>query len=125
MSTIIPKRVKRTKVLSTKVTERDSRFLQAMVNRYFEHGIIPQAKTSTLLRLIVVDFLRRCEEYEQNTSSNYQQEISKLYSAPKGDTSVPHSYLLQKRNYTPGPSTVNSTSVRRRTSYAEGDRAHG
>ena len=83
MSTTIPKRVKRTKVLSTKVTERDSRFLQAMVNRYFEHGIIPQAKTSTLLRLIVVDFLRRCEEYEQNTSTNYQQEISKLYSAPR------------------------------------------
>ncbi len=119
MSTTIPRRVKRTKVLSTKVTERDSRFLQAMVNRYFEHGIIRQAKTSTLLRLIVVDFLRRCEEYEQNTSSNYQQEISKLYSAPKDDTSFPHSYPLQETNYTPGPSTANSASVKRSTSYAD------
>ena len=62
MSTTIPKRVKRTRVLSTKVTERDSRFLQAMVNRYFEHGIIPQAKTSTLLRLIVRDFLRKMSQ---------------------------------------------------------------
>ena len=97
----IPKRVRRTRVLSTKVTESDGRFLQAMVNRYFEHGIIPQAKTSTLLRLIVVDFLRRCEEYEQKTSTSYQQEISKLYSNPKDDTSFPHSYLLQKTNHTP------------------------
>ena len=113
----IPKRAKRISVVSTKLTERDRRFLKAMVDRYFENGIIKQAKTSTLLRLIVVDFLRRCEEYEQNTSSNYQQEISKLYSAPKGDTSFPHSYQLQKTNYTPGPSTANSTSVRRRTSY--------
>jgi hypothetical protein len=69
MSTTISKRVKRTRVLSTKVTESDGRFLQAMVNRYFENGIIPQVKTSTLLRLIVVDFLRRCEEYEQDTPS--------------------------------------------------------
>ena len=53
MSTTIPKRVKRTKVLSTKVTERDNRFIQAMVDRYFEEGHIHQAKTSTLLRLIV------------------------------------------------------------------------
>ncbi len=108
MSTTIPKRVKRTKVLSTKVTERDSRFLQAMVNRYFEHGIIRQAKTSTLLRLIIVDFLRRCEEYEQNTSSNYQQEMNKLYSAPNRDTSFPRSYLPQETNYTPGPATAKS-----------------
>ena len=125
MSTI-PKRVKRTRVLSTKVTERDNRYMQAMVKRYYEEGHIHQAKTSTLLRLIVKSFLRkRCPEYEQKTSTSYQQEINKLYSAPKGDTSVPHSYLLQKTNYTPGPSTANSTSVRRHTSYAEGDRVHG
>ena len=96
------KRVKRTRVLSTKVTERDSRFLQEMVNRYFEHGIIPKAKTSTLLRLIVVDFLRRCEEYEQNTSSNYQQEISRLYSDSKDNTKFPQSYQHWKTSYTPG-----------------------
>ena len=119
MSTTIPKRVKRTKVLSTKVTERDSRFLQAMVNRYFEHGIIPQAKTSTLLRLIVVDFLRRCEEYEQNTSTNYQQEINKLYSDPNGTNRLLQSYQLRKTNFTPVPSTANSTYVIRHTSYAD------
>jgi len=121
----IPKRVKRTKVLSTKVTEKDSRFLQAMVDRYFENGIISQAKTSTLLRLIVIDFLRRCEEYEQNTSSSYQQEINKLYSDPNGNNRFPQSYQLRKASYTPGPSPANSTSVRRHTSYAEGNRAHG
>ncbi len=115
----IPKRAKRTRVLSTKVCERDGHFLKAMVDRYFEHGIIPQAKISALLRLIIVDFLRRCEEYEQNTSSNYQQEISKLYSVPNGDTSFPRSYLPQETNHTPGPSTANTTSVRRRTSYAD------
>ena len=90
MSTNTPKRAKRISVVSTKLTERDRRFLKTMVIRYFENGIIKQAKTSTLLRLIIVDFLRRCEEYEQNTFSNYQQEISKLYSAPKGDTQLPH-----------------------------------
>ena len=47
------KRAKRTRVLSTKVTERDNRYMQAMVNRYYEEGHINQAKTSTLLRLIV------------------------------------------------------------------------
>jgi hypothetical protein len=73
----IPKRAKRISVVSTKLTESDRRFLKTMVDRYFKNGIIPQAKTSALLRLIIVDFLRRCEEYEQNTSSNYQQEISK------------------------------------------------
>ncbi len=99
MSTTIPKRVKRTRVLSTKVTERDSCFLHAMVNRYFEHGLIPQAKTSTLLRVIVRDFLRKCPGYEQNIASSYQHEISKLYSAPKVDTSFPSSYPLQKTNY--------------------------
>ena len=56
MSTTIPKRVKRTKVLSTKVTERDNRYMQAMVKRYYEEGHIHQAKTSTLLRLIVKAF---------------------------------------------------------------------
>ena len=53
MSTTRPKPVKRTKVLSTKVTERDNRYIQAMVNRYYDEGHIHQAKTSTLLRLIV------------------------------------------------------------------------
>jgi hypothetical protein len=116
----IPKRVKRTRVLSTKVTEKDNRYMQLMVNRYYEEGRINQAKTSTLLRLIVKRFLRRdCPEYEQKTSISYQQEISKLYSAPKGDTRFPHSHLLQETNYTPGSSTANSTSVRRRTSYAD------
>jgi hypothetical protein len=110
----IPKRVKRTRVLSTKVTEKDNRYMQLMVNRYYEEGRINQAKTSTLLRLIVKRFLRRdCPEYEQKTSTSYQQEINKLYSAPKGDTSVPHSYLLQETDYTPGPSTANTASVRR------------
>ena len=91
-----------------------------MVDRYFDEGIIQQAKTSTLLRLIVKRFLRRdCPEYEQKTSTSYQQEISKLYSAPKDDTSFPPSYLLQETNYTPGPSTANTTSVKRRTSYAD------
>ncbi len=107
MSTTIPKRVKRTKVLSTKVSERDNRYMQAMVKRYYEEGHIHQAKTSTLLRQIVKNFLRnRCPEYEQKTSTGYQQEISKLYSDSKGDTSFPHSYQLQETNYTPGPSTV-------------------
>ena len=97
----------------------ESQYLTMMVERYYEKGIIQQAKPSTLLRLIVRNFLRkRCPEYEQKTSTSYQQEINKLYSAPKGDTSFPHSYLLQKTNYTPGPSTANTTSVRRRTSYA-------
>jgi hypothetical protein len=57
MSTTITKRVKRTKVLSTKVTERDNRYMQAMVKRYYDEGHIHQAKTSTLLRLIVKAFL--------------------------------------------------------------------
>ncbi len=119
MSTTRPKRVKRTRVLSTKVTERDNRFLHVMVDRYFDNGIIAQAKTSTLLRLIVKRFLRRdCPEYEQKTSS-YQQEMNKLYSAQKSDTSFPRSYLPQETNYTPGSSTANSTSVRRSTSYAD------
>ena len=114
------KPAKRTRVLSTKVTERDNRYMQAMVKRYYEEGHIHQAKTSTLLRLIVKSFLRkRCPEYEQKTSTGYQQEISKLYSAPKGDTSVPHSYLLQETNYSPEPSTANTTYVKRRTPYAD------
>ena len=114
------KTVRRTKVLSTKITPRDAQYLTIMVERYFEKGIIKQAKPSTLLRLIVKSFLRKnCPEDEQKTSSGYQQEINKLYSAPKGDTSFPRSYLLQKTNYTPGPSTANSTSVRRHTSYAD------
>ncbi len=100
MSTTIPKRVKRTRVLSTKVTERDNRYMQAMVKRYYEEGHIRQAKTSTLLRLIVKNFLRnRCPDYEQKTSTGYQHEISKMYSAPKVDTSFPSSYPLQKTNY--------------------------
>ena len=74
--------------------------MQIMVNRYYGEGHIHQAKISTLLRLIVKNFLRnRCPDYEQKTSTGYQQEISKLYSAPKGDTSFPSSYLLQKTNY--------------------------
>ena len=106
----VPKRVKRTRVLSTKVTERDNRYMQLMVNRYYKERRIKQAKTSTLLRLIVKRFLRRdCPEYEQKTSTSYQQEINKLYSAPKGDTSVPHSYLLQETDYTPGP--INSNKL--------------
>ena len=120
MSTTRPKRVKRTRVLSTKVTERDNRYMQAMVKRYYDEGHIRQAKTSTLLRVIVKAFLRkRCPDYEQKTSSGYQQEINKLYSAPKGDTSFPHSYLLQDTNYTPRPSTANTASVKRSTSYAD------
>jgi hypothetical protein len=116
----IPKRVKRTRVLSTKVTERDNRYMQAMVKRYYDEGHIHQAKTSTLLRLIVKSFLRnRCPEYEQKTCTSYQQEISKLHSAPKDDTNFPHSYPLQKTNYIPGPPTADSTSVRRGTSYAD------
>ena len=55
----VPKRVKRTRVLSTKVTERDNRYMQLMVNRYYEERRIHQAKTSTLLRLIVKIFLRK------------------------------------------------------------------
>ena len=100
MSTTISKRVKRTRVLSTKVTERDNRYMQAMVKRYYEEGHIHQAKTSTLLRLIVKAFLRkRCPEYEQKTSTSYQQEMNRLYSVPNGDTSFPSSYPLQKTNY--------------------------
>jgi len=94
------KPAKRTRVLSTKVTERDNRYMQTMVRRYYEEGHIHQAKTSTLLRLIVKSFLRkRCPDYEQKTSTGYQKEISKLYSAPKGDTSFPHSYPLQEITY--------------------------
>ena len=78
------KPAKRTRVLSTKVTEKDNRYMQIMVNRYYEDGRIKQAKTSTLLRLIVKRFLRRdCPEYEQKISTSYQQEINKLYSDPK------------------------------------------
>ena len=113
------KTVRRTKVLSTKVTPRDNQFLTMMVERYFEIGIIKQAKTSTLLRLIVKSFLRkRCPEYEQKTSTSYQQEINKLYSTPKDDTRFTYSYLFQKTN-TPGPSTANTASVRRHTSYSD------
>ena len=102
MSTTITKRVKRTRVLSTKVTERDNRYMQAMVKRYYEEGHIHQAKTSILLRLIVKAFLRkRCPDYEQKAFTNYQQEMNKLYSAPKGDTSFLPSYQLRKTNYTP------------------------
>jgi hypothetical protein len=54
MSTTITKRVERLKVLSTKVTEKDSRFLQAMVNRYFEHGIIPQPMNVKTMNKILV-----------------------------------------------------------------------
>lgn len=58
--------VRRTKVLSTKVSPRDAQYLTIMVERYFEKGIIKQAKPSTLLRLIVRNFLRkRCPEYER------------------------------------------------------------
>jgi hypothetical protein len=104
MSTTITKRVKRTKVLSTKVTERDNRYMQTMVKRYYEEGHIHQAKTSTLLRLIVKSFLRkRCPEYEQKTSTSYQNEISNLYSAPNGNNRFPHSYLPPEMNHTPGP----------------------
>ena len=99
-------------MLSTKVTERDNRYMQEMVKRYYEEGHIHQAKPSTLLRLIVKNFLRkRCPEDQQKTSTRYQQEINKLYSGPKDDTSF--SYSLQETNYTPG-STANTTSVRRR-----------
>ena len=111
------KTVRRTKVLSTKVSPRDAQYLTMMVERYFEKGIIKQAKPSTLLRLIVRNFLRkRCPEYEQKTSTSYQQEINKLYPAPNGEPSFPHSYLPQETNHTPGPSTANTTSVGRRTS---------
>jgi hypothetical protein len=82
-------RIKRTKVLSTKVTEKDNRYMQIMVNRYYEEGRIKQAKISTLLRLVVKRFLRRdCPEYEQKTSTSYQQEISKLYSDTKYNTGI-------------------------------------
>jgi hypothetical protein len=82
-------RIKTTKVLSTKVTEKDNRYVQIMVNRYYEEGRIKQAKISTLLRLIVKRFLRRdCPEYEQKISSSYQQEISKLYSDTKYNTGI-------------------------------------
>ena len=106
MSTTITKRVKRTKVLSTKVTERDDRYMQAMVKRYYDEGHIHQAKTSTLLRLIVKAFLHKCPGYEQKTSSSYQQEINKLYSDPNGNNQFPQSYQLRKTNYTPVPSTA-------------------
>lgn len=106
------KTVRRTKVLSTKVTPRDNQFLAMMVERYFERGIIKQAKTSTLLRLIVKSFLRyRCPEYEQKTSTTYQNEISKLYSTPKDDNRFSYSYLFQKTN-TPGPPTANTSSAK-------------
>ena len=120
MSTTRPRRVKRTKVLSTKVTERDNRFLRVMVDRYFDNGIIPQAKTSTLLRLIVKRFLRRdCPEYAQKTSISYQQEISKLYSDPKDNARFPHNYQIQKTNYTAESSQANTAPVKRSTSYAD------
>jgi len=104
----IPKRVKRTRVLSTKVTERDNRYMKAMVKRYYEEGHIHQAKTSTLLRLIVKNFLRnRCPEYELKTSTSYQQEINKLYSDPNGANRFPQSYQLRKTNFAlPSTATV-------------------
>ncbi len=87
--------------------------MQIMVNRYYDEGHIKQAKTSTLLRLIVKNFLRkRCPEYIQKTSTSYQQEINKLYSAPKGDTRFPQSYRVQKTNYTQEtPSVAETTGV--------------
>lgn len=96
----VRKPARRTRVLSTKVTERDNRLMQVMVERYYEEGRIKQAKTSTLLRKIVKGFLHRyCPEYEQKISTSYQQEINKLYSAPKGDTSISGSYLPQETNH--------------------------
>jgi hypothetical protein len=77
-----------------------TRILQGMVDRYFEKGIINQAKTSTLLRQIVKSFLRKnCPEYEQKTSTSYQNEISKLYSNPKDDTRFSYSYPFQKTTF--------------------------
>jgi hypothetical protein len=110
---LVRKTITRSKVLSTKITPRDAQYLTMMVERYYEKGIIKQAKTSRLLRLIVKSFLtRNCPEYGRKTSTSYQQEMNKLYSSPKGDTIFPHSYLLQETNYSPGPSTANSTSAR-------------
>ena len=76
------KKVLRTKVLSTKISQRDNRYLQIMVNRYYKEGRIKQAKTSTLLRLLVKRFLRggECPEYEHKTPTSYQQE---MYSDPR------------------------------------------
>jgi hypothetical protein len=93
------------------VSYEDNRYMQIMVNRYYEEGHIHQAKTSTLLRLIVKSFLlKRCPEYERKTSTSYQNEINKLYSAPKDDTRFSYSYLFQKTN-TPGPSTANTSAT--------------
>jgi len=103
----VRKPAKRTRVLSTKVTERDNRYMQTMVDRYYEEGRIKQAKTSTLLRLIVKRFLRRyCPEYEQNASNGYQQEINKLYSDQQGRTRIP-----QIQNTT-GPSVADIASIK-------------
>ena len=55
----------------------------------------------------------------------YQQEINKLYSAPNGDTSFPRSMYPKRQITLQGHQQLTATSVRRRTSYAEGDRAHG
>jgi hypothetical protein len=115
-------RIKRTKVLSTKVSERDNHYMQIMVNRYYEKRIIKQAKISTLLRLIVKRFLRGgdCPEYEQKTSTNYQREINDLYSDPNGNNRFPQSYQLRKTSYTQEtPSVAETTAVKRSTSYAD------
>ena len=94
--------------------------MQAMVKRYYDEGHIHQAKTSTLLRLIVKSFLRkRCPEYEQKTSTGYQQEISKLYSDPKDDTRSPQSYQLRTSYSQQTPSVGETTAVKRSTSYAD------
>jgi hypothetical protein len=97
----VPNRVKRTKVLSTKVSEKDNRYMRIMVNRYYEKQIIKQPKISTLLRLVVKNFLRkRCPEYEQKISTSYQKEINKLYSDPNGNSRFPQPYQLRKASYT-------------------------
>ncbi len=117
---MLARKTVRTKVLSTKITPRDAQYLNMMVERYHEKGIIKQAKTSRLLRLIVKSFLtRNCPEYGHKTSISYQQQISKLYSDTKDDTRFTHSYPLQETNYPPELSTANTTYVRRRTSYAD------
>jgi hypothetical protein len=74
-------RNKRTKVLSTKLTERDNQFVQLMAQRYRDNGYIKQARVSTLLRIVIKRFLRdSCPEYTRKLiASSYQAQVDNMY----------------------------------------------
>jgi hypothetical protein len=93
--------------------------------KVMESNISPIAEIQSSIDRLSADVKEIAKAQHLHLANYHNMDSSKMYSAPKGDTSFPHSYQLRKTNYTQGPSTANAASVRRRTSYAEGDRAHG